>query len=89
LILDDGTKMSQSVAILRYLGQTYKGRNGETLYPAHADPMLSWKIDNVIDWQQGFLNSSCLFFFLKKAGSEEYNDLFVPFITTKFPAWLQ
>lgn len=57
LTLDDGTQLSQSKAILRYLGKTYKGRNGETLYPGHADPLLSLKIDALIDTREDQLNS--------------------------------
>ena len=49
LYLDDGSQIAQSKSICRYLAKIYKGREGETLYPAHEDAMLSYEIDSVMD----------------------------------------
>ena len=72
LHLDDGTMLSQSNAILRYICTSYKGRKGETLYPGHADPKLSWDNDNVIEFITDFANNDYAFFYRTKFGSDEY-----------------
>ena len=33
LFLDDGTPLTQSISIARYIGRNYRGPNGEQLYP--------------------------------------------------------
>ena len=49
LILDDGTKLAQSQAILRYIGAAYPGKNGECLYPGTKDPELTSQIDQFME----------------------------------------
>ena len=49
LTLDDGTQLSQSVAILRYVGAAHKGRNGERLYPGNENPEITYEIDCILD----------------------------------------
>ena len=87
LHLDNGKVLSQSNAILRYICTTNKGRNGETLYPGHADPMLSWQNDNVIDFISDFTNAN-LFFYRTKFMSDEYNAKFTEYVTEKLPKWM-
>jgi glutathione S-transferase len=58
LTLNDGTKLFQTKSILRYIAKTQKGKNGENLYPGHSDPLLSFKIDEVIDTREDFLNNN-------------------------------
>ena len=72
LYLDDGTVMSQSNTILRYVCAKYKGRNGETLYPGAADPMLSYTIDEIIDFLEEFV-PKIRFLYLQKMGTPEYD----------------
>lgn len=42
------------MAIFRYIAKIHKGREGENLYPGHGDPLLSAKIDEVIDTREDF-----------------------------------
>ena len=42
LELEDGTELYQTQAILRYLGKSMMGKNGEPLYPGNNDPMLMY-----------------------------------------------
>ena len=48
LILDDGTKLNQSQAILRYVGRAYTTKSGDCLYPGATNPELTYQIDDVM-----------------------------------------
>ena len=88
LYLDDGTQIAQSKSICRYLAKIYKGREGETLYPAHEDPMLSYEIDAVMDEIED-LNPK-VFPFMSSISPEYKNkdEHFVNFIVKFFPEYL-
>ena len=88
LDLEDGTQIAQSKTICRYLAKTYKGKEGETLYPAHEDPMLSYEIDAVMD-ELDDLNPK-VFSFTSPMSPEYKNkdEHFVNFITLIFPEYL-
>lgn len=64
LYLDDGTALGQSKAILRYVCAKYKGENGESLYPGASDAMLSYQIDDMMDFDQDW-NENVRFFYMK------------------------
>jgi glutathione S-transferase len=88
LTLDDGTVLAQSNSILRYVCAKYKGRNGESLYPGAKDPMLSYKIDNEVDWNEDF-NKSIIFMYMKKFGTPEFDESFKQFILKDWPEYLE
>lgn len=90
LHLDDGTMMSQSNSIARYICAAYKGRNGEVLYPGNTDPMLSYKIDDFVEDAEE-LTYKCAKWHIVPILPQykEKDDHFVTFITTKFPTFLQ
>ena len=90
LHLDDGTQMTQSNAIARYVGASYKGRNGEVLYPGNADPMLSFKIDDFMEDTEELIYKCAKWHIVPFLPQyKEKDDHFVTFITTKFPNYLQ
>ena len=76
------------MAIFRYLAKTYRGKQGENLYPAHADPLLSAKIDEVIDTREDFFVANVKLIF-PKPNASAWNDFFTDFILTRFPSFLE
>ena len=88
LDLDDGTRLCQSNAILRYVCSKYTGKKGEKLYPGAQDPILSHAIDSACEFCEDFV-AERRFFYLKKIGTEEYDQDFTQFILKKFPEWLE
>ena len=45
--------MHKPMAMLRYICQANKGKNGECMYPANQDPDLHWKIENCVEILSG------------------------------------
>ena len=88
LTLNDGTKLFQTKSILRYIAKTQKGKNGENLYPGHSDPLLSFKIDEVIDTREDFLNNNLQLRFTKP-DDPAWNQFFTDFILTKLPQFCE
>lgn len=72
---------------MRYVCAKYKGKNGESLYPGAADPMLSYAIDEVVDFAEEAVAQN-RFFYLKKMGTPEYDEAFKHFILKDMPAFL-
>ena len=50
--LDNGQKLVQTSAIMRYIGKTFRGKSGEFLYPADAE--LMYKIDQILERNNEF-----------------------------------
>jgi len=56
LQLQNGTLLHQSGSIARYIGNSFKGRNGERLYPAASDPMGRFWVDMILDSTTPMIN---------------------------------
>ena len=50
--------MGQTQSMMRWLGQSLKGKKGETLYPGKKDPEASWTIDSLVELSDGFLGAN-------------------------------
>ena len=85
---DDGRELCQTKAILRYLSKEHKGRKGEVLYPAHSDPMVSYKIDAMIDSVEDVSNTTINFLFAQLPGYKNKDEHFTQFILNHFPKFL-
>jgi len=81
--------MAQSMAILRYIGKKYRGRNGETLYPGAADPDQSMKIDQILELGGPFLETYIHFMLPFLPTYKQKDNYFIQFITKHFPALLE
>mgnify|MGYP002634836035 CR=1 FL=1 len=88
MYMDDGKQMTQSMAIARYIAATFKGPNGENLYPIHEDPMLAYKIDMVISnlepLQKEWVNFTIPFV----PGYKDKDEHFIKFICKTYPEYL-
>ena len=47
LNLNNGAQLAQTQAMMRWIAQSYQGRNGEKLYPGRTNPEACWKIDSL------------------------------------------
>lgn len=54
---ESGLRLAESNAIVRYIGKTYRGINGELLYPDNSQPELMQRIDSILEWSSDFLNT--------------------------------
>ena len=84
LYLDDGKELYQSMAILRHIGRTYKGKTGMPMYPGNEDPELMYKIDEVLAWHSDYADNYMNFTLPLKPEYKEKDEHFVKFITGKF-----
>ena len=74
------------MAILRYVCAKYKTKNGDSLYPGHADPMLTWEIDNACeDTNDTFFSQDFIKLITSKVGTDAYDTVFTEYILKKFP----
>ena len=49
LYIEKGVQLAQTNSIARYLAKRFTGKNGEKLYPNSQDPMLLFKLEEVMD----------------------------------------
>ena len=85
--MDNGDILPQTAAIGRFFAKTHKGKNGETLYPAHADPLLSYEIDSMIDDCSDF-SPYIIFFYTQKFGTEEFDKEYSKFKDEGLPKFI-
>ena len=89
MVLDDGTEIYQTKALLRYVARAHKGKNGENLYPFHEDPELMFKIDSIITMNEDeFLKYIVRFQVPFIDAYKSKDDHFIHFITGEFDKWL-
>ena len=73
------------MAILRYICHKYEGKNGEKLYPGADDAMLSWEIDNACEDFNTDFTANFRWFYMVKAGTDEYDAKFTQLIVKDLP----
>ena len=88
LTTDDGTQLVQSNAIMRYIGKSFKGKNGENLYPCHEDPELTWEIDNLMETMEDMVGGINKFMVPFIPAYKEKDLHFTTFILETFPKFL-
>lgn len=57
LTTETGQTMAQTQSIMRYLGSSYRGKNGECLYPGKANPDASYEIDEILEYANNFFDN--------------------------------
>jgi len=86
MIHPDGTEMTKSFSILRYVCMSNKGRNGECLYPGHADADLTFRIESVVELMGNPFNLKIANFTFEGApGYKDKDQNFINFIAKDLP----
>jgi len=71
LCCPNGMNLTQSNAIVRYIGKTHCGMKGEMLYPCNSCPELMHAIDETLEQSTDFLNA---YIGLVFPGAPSYKD---------------
>ena len=88
LFLDDGTQLTQSEAIARYISRNYKGTNGEDLYPTR-DADTCYEIDLILK-DVAVINYKLSNFIIPfYPGYKNKDQLFIEFICKLLPDYLE